>query len=53
VIPDLGAWHAWHPAVVAERLTGLEIPWYVAAGWALDLFRGAQSRDHEDLEIAG
>lgn len=26
-------------------------PWYIAAGWALDLFRGGQTREHEDIEI--
>ena len=50
--PDVDAWDSWHPRVVAARLSGLTVPWYVAAGWALDLFRGAQSRAHEDLEIA-
>jgi hypothetical protein len=43
---------AWRPEQVAARLTGVEAPWCVAAGWALDLFRGAQSRPHGDLEIA-
>ncbi|MET8986845.1 hypothetical protein ABZW49_15465 [Nonomuraea wenchangensis] len=43
---------AWHPHQVAERLDGVGAPWYVAAGWALDLFRGEQSRPHGDLEIA-
>jgi hypothetical protein len=28
------------------------VPWYVAAGWAIDLFLGGQHREHEDLEIA-
>ena len=51
-LPDVDAWDTWHPRVAAERLAGLDVPWYVAAGWALDLFRGAQSRPHEDLEIA-
>ncbi len=27
------------------------MPWAVIAGWSLDLFRGRQTRDHEDLEI--
>lgn len=49
--PDLEAWEAWHPRVLADRLAGLEFDWYVAAGWALDLFHGAQTRPHEDLEI--
>jgi hypothetical protein len=45
-------WDAWHPLEITERLRGVDVPWCVAAGWALDLFRGGQSREHEDLEIA-
>jgi hypothetical protein len=40
------------PQEVAQRLAGIDAPWYVAAGWALDLFRGTQSRHHDDIEIA-
>ncbi|MFI6347581.1 nucleotidyltransferase domain-containing protein [Streptomyces sp. NPDC050560] len=43
---------AWRPEQAAERLDGVGVPWCVAAGWALDLFRGEQSRPHGDLEIA-
>ncbi|WP_062645720.1 nucleotidyltransferase domain-containing protein [Streptomyces maremycinicus] len=43
---------AWRPERVAERLAGVGTPWCVAAGWALDLFRGEQTRPHGDLEIA-
>lgn len=43
---------AWRPEQVAERLAGVGAPWCVAAGWALDLFRGGPSRVHGDLEIA-
>jgi hypothetical protein len=45
-------WDAWHPLEVTQRLQGVDVPWCVAAGWALDLFRGEQTREHEDLEIA-
>ena len=45
-------WDAWHPVEAARRLDGVRAPWYVAAGWALDLFVGEQRREHEDLEIA-
>jgi hypothetical protein len=45
-------WDAWHPLEVAERLAGVDVPWCVVAGWALDLFRGETTREHEDLEIA-
>ena len=45
-------WDAWQPLEVAERLADVDVPWCVVAGWALDLFRGHMTRDHEDLEIA-
>lgn len=41
----------WTPAEVAQRLAGIGTPWFVAAGWALDLFRGRQTRAHGDVEI--
>jgi hypothetical protein len=50
--PDLDAWDAWHPAEAARRLAGVTAPWYVAAGWAIELFLGGQRREHDDLEIA-
>jgi hypothetical protein len=43
---------SWRPEQVAERLDGAGAPWCIAAGWALDLFCGRQSRPHGDLEIA-
>lgn len=33
-------------------MAGIGTRWYVAAGWALDLFRGGQTREHGDIEIA-
>jgi RimJ/RimL family protein N-acetyltransferase len=50
--PDVSRWDAWRPERVAELLRGVETPWYVAAGWAIDLFLGGDHREHEDLEIA-
>ena len=49
--PDVSKWDAWHPAEAAQRLAGVDTPWAVIAGWSLDLFRGEQTREHEDLEI--
>lgn len=53
-IDALGArWSScWTPDEVANHLSGIAVPWCVAAGWALDLFRGTQIREHGDLEIA-
>jgi hypothetical protein len=45
-------WNAWHPSEAAWRLAGVSAPWYVAAGWSIDLFLRNNLRDHEDLEIA-
>ena len=49
--PDVALWHPWSPAEAASKLEGVDAHWYVAAGWALDLFIGGQTRDHDDLEI--
>jgi hypothetical protein len=49
--PDLSAWDAWHPLEAARRLADVDVPWAVSGGWSLDLFRGEQTREHEDLEI--
>ncbi len=43
---------SWTPSEVARRLEGVTAPWCVAAGWALDLFHGEQTREHGDIEIA-
>jgi len=43
-------WDPWRPEDVARRLSGVTVPWYVAGGWALDLLRGEQTREHGDLE---
>src|SRR6476661_10751988 len=50
--PDDAEWEAWRPADVATRLVGVDVPWRVSAGWAIDLFLGGERREHDDLEIA-
>jgi Aminoglycoside-2''-adenylyltransferase len=45
-------WQAWSPADITRLLAGVRVPWYVAGGWAIDLFCGHQTREHGDLEIA-
>jgi hypothetical protein len=44
-------WDPWHPSELAALLRHVEVPWYIAGGWALDLYRGLETREHEDLEI--
>ena len=50
--PDESKWEAWKPTTIARLLERVRRPWYVAAGWAIDLFLGGERREHEDLEIA-
>jgi hypothetical protein len=50
-IPDEEAWNAWHPAELASRLAGVDRPWCVIGGWALDLWHGRVTREHHDLEF--
>ena len=51
--PPVEAWSmAWAPDQAAVALNGVTAPWAVAGGWALDLWLGARTREHEDLEIA-
>jgi len=37
---------------VAAQLADVPAPWYVAGGWALDLFLGRVTRRHGDLDVA-
>jgi Aminoglycoside-2''-adenylyltransferase len=43
---------SWTPREVAARLAGIDTPWYIAGGWAADLFLGRTTRAHADIEIA-
>jgi hypothetical protein len=47
--------HVWQPIAphqAAELLAGLRARWWIAGGWAIDLFLGRQTRPHADLDIA-
>ena len=49
--PDENAWDAWSPEQLAAKLRGVNAYWYIAGGWALDLWLGVPRREHEDLEF--
>jgi hypothetical protein len=46
--------HNWQPLTVEEAaslLSGLRVPWWIAGGWAIDLFLGRQTREHGDTDV--
>jgi hypothetical protein len=37
---------------IAAIMQSFEKPWFVAGGWAVDLFLGRETRTHEDIEVS-
>ena len=48
----LDTWKPWRPGEAASRLAGVETPWCVAGGFALDLWRGGAAT-HLGISVAG
>jgi hypothetical protein len=46
-----GVWHSWRPHEAARFFAPLPAPWWIAGGWAIDLFLGHQTRPHDDLDV--
>lgn len=40
------------PSKVAAVMRGFEPVWFIAGGWAIDLYLGRVTRPHEDIEVA-
>ena len=36
---------------VCRFMAGFPGPWWLGGGWAIDIWAGAPSREHEDIEI--
>jgi hypothetical protein len=49
--PAAGQWRALEPRDAAAMLAPVTVPWWIAGGWALDLFVGTQTRQHKDLDV--
>jgi len=48
---DLGTWDPLTPQELTPVLAVLDVPWWLAGGWAIDLHVGRQSRLHEDIDV--
>lgn len=44
-------WQPWQPHEVAELFSALTVPWWIAGGWAIDLYIGTQTREHDDIDV--
>lgn len=47
----IGQWGSLRPQDAVPLLTPVSVPWWIAGGWALDLFLGDHTRVHEDLDV--
>ena len=48
---DSHCWESTSPLQIQRLLAGLTIPWWIAGGWAIDLFVGRQTRSHGDMDV--
>src|ERR1700761_1172870 len=44
-------WRIATPHDAARWFSNVDLPWWIAGGWALDLFAGERTRNHKDLDI--
>ena len=44
-------WRALEPAAAPHIMSAVDAPWWIAGGWAIDLFVGTQTRAHKDLDL--
>jgi len=49
--PASAPWRSVHPREARTLLLNVRSRWWIAGGWALDLFIGRQSRRHGDLDV--
>lgn len=49
-LPD-NSWRGLIPQEGVELLAALHTPWWIAGGWALDLYLEQKTRTHKDLDI--
>jgi hypothetical protein len=50
-VEPYGPWEPLAPSSVGELFGAAGFRWWIAGGWALDLFLGRQSRPHHDTDV--
>lgn len=51
MVDELGPWSPIALPALAELLAGVRQPWWIAGGWAIDLFVGRTTRAHDDVDV--
>lgn len=51
-MPEPYQWDALSPDGALALFEGFGAPWWIAGGWAIDLFLGRQTRAHGDIDLA-
>ena len=46
-----GSWSPLSPQDAAALFSSLDAPWWIAGGYAIDLFLGRVTRDHDDIDV--
>jgi Aminoglycoside-2''-adenylyltransferase len=44
-------WRALEPPAAHHIMRAVDAPWWIAGGWAIDLFVAARTRAHKDLDV--
>jgi hypothetical protein len=44
-------WQPWSPQEVAALFAQFSGQWWIAGGWAIDLYLGRQTREHQDIDV--
>lgn len=50
-VTHFGEWKPISLDSVAELFGTADFPWWIAGGWAIDLFVGRQTREHADIDV--
>jgi hypothetical protein len=50
-LPSYESWRTLTPFEAVPLLSPIRTPWWIAGGWALDLYLGKVTRSHKDLDI--
>ena len=48
---SLGPWEPLTPPAVARKFDGVTAPWWIAGGYAIELFVGKPLRTHGDIDV--